>query len=76
MTILNKRRLLRALSMQRREALESNKPELEKYTDDLIGQVVRGKYDMRWTDYVIPSLFLIFTGMMLALIFLGVILEA
>jgi hypothetical protein len=42
---------------------------------NIINTISTGKYNVAWHDRIIPSLLLIFCGMMISLILVGIMLE-
>jgi hypothetical protein len=68
---INRRKLLRGLEYRMKDQEGASSDAFL----DLINQIERGKYDEGWSNRIVSSLFFIFLGMVLGLIFLGVLLQ-
>jgi len=75
MTTLNRRKLVRFLQLKLRTLYEQNKVAEANEVVDILNKISTGKYNQTWAHNIIPSLFLIFTGMLIALVLIGVMLE-
>lgn len=72
---INRRRLLRGLNYHVQELLKQEDTKTADILLEIMTQISKGKYSERWTDRIIPALLLVFSGMTLAFILLGILLE-
>lgn len=75
MTHLSRRRLMRFLKLKLMQLRQDNLYREAEEVLNIINTISTGKYNVAWHDRIIPSLLLIFCGMMISLILVGIMLE-
>ncbi len=75
MTHLSRRRLMRFLKLKLVQLRQDNLYREAEEVLNIMNTISTGKYNVAWHDRIIPSLLLIFCGMMISLILIGIMLE-
>lgn len=72
---VNRRKLLRGLNYHVQDLLKQEDTKTADILLEIMTQISKGKYSERWTDGIIPSLLLIFSGIVLAMLLIGILLQ-